>query len=197
MRLILFGPPGCGKGTQAALLSKYFNIPPISTGDALRAEVKAATPLGQRVDALVRAGKLVADEIVIDVVRARLARPDCQNGFILDGFPRTIAQAEALASLLDELGQPLHGVYALHVSSKDLLDRILLRAKQDSSNARHDDQPDILEHRLQVYTDQTRPLIEWYNKRNLLHMIPGDRPIAAVQQDLLTTIAENREEPSR
>ena len=127
MQLLMMGPPGAGKGTQAAKLVKKFNIPQISTGDMFRAAVKEGTELGKQAKACMDAGKLVPDEVTIGIVRERLAKDDCKNGFILDGFPRTVAQAEALTKILDELGKKLTRVLNVHVPAEDLIERAVGR----------------------------------------------------------------------
>lgn len=171
--LVLLGPPGSGKGTQAARLTAKFGIPQIATGDILRAAVEAGTPLGQRVKAFLDRGELVPDSLVVDIIRHRLAEPDTQQGFILDGFPRTVPQAEALDALLAELHRPLDAVLYLQVDRQSLLDRLSHRAEVDQ---RSDDRPEIIAHRIDVFLDQTAPLIDYYRRQSKLRLIDGTRP---------------------
>jgi adenylate kinase len=171
--LVLLGPPGSGKGTQAARLTAKFGIPQIATGDILRAAVEAGTPLGQQVKAFLDRGELVPDSLVVDIIRHRLAEPDTQQGFILDGFPRTVPQAEALDALLAELHRPLDAVLYLQVDRQSLLDRLSHRAEVDQ---RSDDRPEIIAHRIDVFLEQTAPLIDYYRRQSKLRLIDGTRP---------------------
>ena len=171
--LVLLGPPGSGKGTQAARLTARFGIPQIATGDILRAAVEAGTPLGQQVKAYMDRGELVPDRLVVDIIRHRLAEPDTRNGFILDGFPRTVPQAETLDALLTELQRPLDAVIYLQVGRQSLLDRLSHRADVDQ---RSDDRPEIIAHRIDVFVDQTAPLIDYYRQQSKLKLIDGTRP---------------------
>jgi adenylate kinase len=187
--LVLLGPPGSGKGTQAARLTAKFGIPQIATGDILRAAVEAGTPLGQRVKAFLDRGELVPDSLVVDIIRHRLAEPDTQQGFILDGFPRTVPQAEALDALLAELRRPLDAVVYLQVDRQSLLDRLSHRAEVDQ---RSDDRPEIIAHRIDVFLDQTAPLIDYYRRQSKLRLIDGTRPaeeVAAAIDGVLRSLA--------
>jgi len=181
MRIVILGPPGAGKGTQAVLLAKAFDIPHISTGDMLRAFIDEGTELGERVKAILAAGRLVPDDIMIDVIRDRLAQEDCATGFLLDGFPRTVAQAEALDRLLDELKSPLTHVLELSVSSAELTRRLLERAK---TQGRSDDKAEVIEERLRVYGEQTRPVSAHYARTGALRQVDGLGPIDDVQARL-------------
>lgn len=185
MNLVLLGPPGSGKGTQAARLTAAYRIPAIATGDILRAQAEASTPLGQRVRAFLDRGELVPDELVIDIIRHRLSDPDTQHGFILDGFPRTVPQAQALDALLAELGRPLDVVIYLQVDRQSLLERLGHRAEVDQ---RSDDRPNIVPHRIDVFLEQTAPLIEYYRRQGRLRLIDGDQPpdgvFAAIERAL-------------
>ena len=171
--IVLLGPPGSGKGTQAARLTATYGIPQIATGDILRAAVEAGTPLGRQVKAYLDRGELVPDRLVVDIIRHRLAEPDTQGGFILDGFPRTVPQAEALDALLAELQRPLDAVIYLQVDRQSLLDRLNHRAEVDQ---RSDDRPEIIAHRIDVFLDQTAPLIDYYRRHSKLRLIDGTRP---------------------
>jgi adenylate kinase len=171
--LVLLGPPGSGKGTQAARLTSRYGTPQIATGDILRAAVEAGTPLGRQVKAYLDRGELVPDSLVVDIIRHRLAEPDSQHGFILDGFPRTVPQAEALDALLAELQRPLDAVIYLQVDRQSLLDRLGHRAEIDQ---RSDDRPEVIAHRIDVFLDQTAPLIDYYRRQSKLRLIDGTRP---------------------
>jgi len=186
--LVLLGPPGSGKGTQAARLTATYGIPQIATGDILRAAVEAGTPLGQQVKAYLDRGELVPDSLVVDIIRHRLAEPDSQNGFILDGFPRTVPQAEALDTLLTELQRPLDAVLYLQVDRQSLLDRLGHRAEVDQ---RSDYRPEIIAHRIDVFLDQTAPLIDYYRRQSKLRLIDGTRPsdeVAAAIDEVIRSL---------
>jgi adenylate kinase len=204
MRIILLGPPGAGKGTQAKLLIERLGIPQISTGDMLRAAVKAGTPLGAEAKAYMDRGGLVPDAVIIGLVRERLQVPDCSRGYILDGFPRTVAQAEALETTLEELHLSLDRVLCLEVPSEDLVSRIAGRRTCRNCGAmyhlrfspskregvcdacggetyqRDDDREETVRQRLLVYEEQTAPLIRFYDRRGLLRRIPGTGEIAEI-----------------
>ena len=211
MHILLMGPPGAGKGTQAANLVKEFGIPHISTGDMFRAAVKEGTELGLQAKACMDAGKLVPDEVVAGMVRARLAQPDCQKGFILDGFPRTIHQADLLGEALRELNNPLDRVIYFKVDDELLLQR--LTARQNCRKCgeiynklfmpskvegvcdkcggelfqRPDDSLETAKSRLEVFYKQTQPLIDYYEKQGLLLTVTEtdkDKIVAALEQEL-------------
>jgi len=179
MRLILLGPPGAGKGTQAKLLVETYGIPQLSTGDMLRAAIAAETPLGREAKAVVDRGDLVSDAIVSGIISERLDQPDCANGFILDGFPRTIAQAEALEDMLREKGRALDAVIELRADPDVLVQRVVQRAR-DSNGARADDNEEVLRKRLDVYREQTAPLVAFYRDRGLLRSVDGMASIGEV-----------------
>lgn len=170
MRLVLLGPPGSGKGTQAARLKEKLQVPHISTGDLLRAEVAAGTPLGLQAKEVMARGELVSDDILLGMLRSRLGQPDVENGFILDGYPRNLAQAAALTSLLAEIKQPLDAVVQLDVATELLVERIAGRAKAEG---REDDNPDSVRKRLQVYNDSTAPVIGFYEDLGTLARVDG------------------------
>lgn len=155
MRLVLLGPPGAGKGTQAALLSEKLNIPHISTGDLFRANIGEGTPLGVEAKEYIDAGKLVPTDVTARMVKARLAEDDAKNGFLLDGFPRTVEQAEILAEFLKEQGQKLDGVLNFRVSEDVVVERMLARGRAD-------DNEETIRTRMAVYRDETAPLIDHY-----------------------------------
>jgi len=186
--LVLLGPPGSGKGTQAARLTAKYRIPQIATGDILRAAVDAGTPLGQQVKAYLDRGELVPDSLVVDIIRHRLAEPDSKQGFILDGFPRTVPQAQALDALLSELQRPLDAVLYLQVDRRSLLDRLSHRAAVDQ---RSDDRPEIIAHRIDGFLEQTAPLIDYYRQQSKLRLIDGTRPpeeVAAAIDEVLRSL---------
>ena len=170
MRLVLLGPPGSGKGTQAARLKDTLGVPHISTGDLLRAEVAAGTPLGLQAKEVMARGDLVSDAILLGMLESRLGREDVAGGFILDGYPRNLAQAGALDGLLAKIGQPLDAVVQLDVATELLVERIAGRAKAEG---RADDNPDSVRKRLQVYADQTAPVIDFYRQHGQLTVVDG------------------------
>ena len=187
MKMVFLGPPGAGKGTIAAMAKDYYNIPHISTGDLFRSNIKNKTELGKQVEAILASGSLVPDSVTIAMVRERIAMPDCENGFILDGFPRTTAQAEALASMTE-----LDAVVNFVITNEEVVERLSGRrvclstgkiyhiifnppkteGKDDETGEdlvqRDDDKPEAIMHRLDVYAAQTEPLINWYRERGLL-----------------------------
>ena len=160
-RVILMGPPGAGKGTQGEILANAWQVPKIAPGDIFRAEIKQGTELGLKVKSFSDSGRLVPDAVVIEVIESRLRQPDTQVGWILDGFPRTVAQAEALDTLLSELKQPYDAVLNLDVPDQFLLDRLKARAIEQG---RVDDTEEVIKNRLEEYNAKTRPLLEFYGK---------------------------------
>ena len=170
MRLILMGPPGAGKGTQAKVISERLGVPAISTGDIFRANVSQETPLGLEAKRYMDAGEYVPDEVTNQMVRDRIAEPDAAEGFLLDGYPRTVAQVEELDSMLSAGGHELDAVVALTVDQDELVARLLNRAQTEG---RADDTEDVIRHRQQVYADQTAPLIAVYRDRGLLREVDG------------------------
>ena len=180
MRLILLGPPGAGKGTQAQRLVAKHAIVQLSTGDMLRAAVKAGTPVGTKVKDIMDRGDLCPDELVVAIVGERIEQPDARNGFILDGFPRTVAQAEALERLLHEKHMELDGVVELKVDESALLRRIENRVTEMTARGeplRQDDNPEVLKTRLEAYRRQTAPLTHYYQDKGILHRVDGMAPI--------------------
>lgn len=170
MRLVLLGPPGSGKGTQAARLKVALGVPHISTGDMLRAAVAAGTPQGLKAKEVMNAGKLVSDDILLGMLEERLAQDDVKNGFILDGYPRNLAQADALDHLLVKIGQPLDAVVKLDVPNEVIIARCEIRFKAEH---RHDDDPEVVRDRLQVYAEQTAPVADFFARRGKLQVVDG------------------------
>ena len=212
MHILLMGPPGAGKGTQAANLVKEFGIPHISTGDMFRAAVKEGTELGLQAKACMDAGKLVPDEVTIGIVKERLAKPDCKKGFILDGFPRTVEQADALTGILKELGLSLTAAINITVPAADLIERAVGRRICKSCGAtyhvkfnpskkagvcdtcagdlyqRADDSEETMRNRLSVYEAQTKPLIAYYEKAGVYKEIDGRQPIDDVKAAMIAAL---------
>jgi len=185
MRIVFFGPNGSGKGTQATLLKDELKVPHISTGDLLRAAVKAGTPLGVQAKAVMEAGHLVSDEIVLGMLEERLAQADVGNGFILDGYPRNLAQCAALETLLDRLGQPLDVAIKLDVPDSAILARCELRF---AAEHRKDDDPAIVRKRLDVYRAQTEPVAEHFAQIGKLKTVDGAGNVDHVFQRILAAL---------
>lgn len=176
-RLIFLGPPGAGKGTQAANLAQELNIPHISTGDILRGAVTQETDLGLKAKSYMDRGELVPDQLILDMVRDRLSKPDASSGWILDGFPRNVAQASFLDELLEKIDQSYDCVVNLEVPNEVLVERLLNRGRKDDSEA-------VIRHRLDVYHQQTSPLIDFYRDRKQLVSVNGNQPIELVTSHL-------------
>ncbi|SDH58959.1 adenylate kinase [Desulfosporosinus hippei] len=213
MKIILMGGPGAGKGTQASPLVEQFHFPHISTGDMFRAAIKDGTALGLKAKSYMDAGGLVPDEVTIGIVEERLALPDCADGFLLDGFPRTLAQGSALADILERLGMKLDGVINIEVAEEVLIPRLTGRRVCRQCGAsyhmvfnppkeegvcgqcggelyqRSDDTVETAKNRLNVYNSQTEPLIAFYEEKGLIKRINGDQPIDKVLQDILKALA--------
>ncbi|MEC4688114.1 MAG: adenylate kinase [Nitrospirota bacterium] len=213
MRLVFLGAPGVGKGTQADLMASRFHHPKISTGDILREAVRNKTPLGLEAKACMDRGTLVSDDIVVGIVREKLAEPGCTNGFLLDGFPRTVAQAEALAEMLKTRGQPLDRAINISVSREEVVRRLTGRRSCPKCQAvfhvelappqrdgicdrcggeliqRSDDHKDTVESRLSVYEAQTAPLIAYYREAHVLSELNGSGPVEAVHHRMVSLLA--------
>lgn len=213
MHILLMGPPGAGKGTQAVNLAKEYDIPHISTGDMFRAAVKEGTEMGKKAKACMDKGELVPDEVTVGIVRDRLQKADCKRGFILDGFPRTTEQANALGKILSDIGLELKAVLNINVPAEDLVERAVGRrickkcgatyhvkfnpAKTDGVcddcggelYQRADDSAETMKSRLAVYEDSTRPLIEYYKKAGIYTEIDGRQSIEKVKKDLFDALS--------
>ncbi len=187
MNLILFGPPGAGKGTQAKLLIDEFKIVQISTGDMLRDEVKSGSDLGNAVKSIMEKGNLISDEIIMSMIKKRITKEDCINGFILDGFPRTYKQAVNLDFVLENLDLKIDKVIEINVNEELLLKRITKRASE-SKTIRDDDNSEILKNRINVYKNDTLPVLEYYKGSNKLHTVNGMQDIEKVSKDILSIL---------
>ncbi len=212
MNMILLGPPGCGKGTQAEKLIDEFGLVHISTGNMLRKEIADGTELGKKAKGIIDAGQLVSDEIILGMMGNRLSEPDCQQGVLFDGFPRTIAQAEGLDRLFDELDMRLDHVINIQVGDQEIIKRLSNRRTCLSCGTtyhliyktpekegvcdqcgaeivqRDDDKEDTVKQRLETYKEQTAPLIEYYQKKGLVMDVDGQRPIDQIGQDIISRL---------
>jgi adenylate kinase len=190
MRLVLLGAPGSGKGTQATRLREHLQVPHISTGELLRAAVKAGTPLGLQAKAVMESGSLVSDEIVLGMLEERLTAGDTGNGFILDGYPRNLAQANALDALLKKLAQPVDIAVQLDVDTELLIDRLAGRAQAEG---RADDSPEAVRNRLNVYNEATAPVVDFYRNSGRLACVDGVGGMDEVFSRILSTLAPTPE----
>ena len=181
MNILLLGPQGSGKGTQGKRIAAEYGVAHVATGDMFRAAIAARTPLGLQVEPILAGGQLVSDELTIGLIRERLGQDDAQEGFILDGFPRTLAQAEALDDLLDRIERPLDVVFDFQVADGPCVERLLKRAQQEG---RVDDTPDVIAERLRIYHEQTAPLIEHYLATGKVVGIHADRSVDEVWAEI-------------
>ena len=189
-RLVLLGPPGSGKGTQAARLKEYLQVPHVSTGDLLRAEVAAGSPLGLQAREVMARGDFVSDEILLGMLEERFARPDTAGGFILDGYPRNLAQADALDALLKKIHQPMDYAVQLEVPTELLVERIAGRA---AAEGRADDTPEVVRNRLDKYTSQTAPVIDYYRQHGQLTVVNGVGSLDEVLSRLIEALSPAKE----
>lgn len=185
IHLIFLGPPGAGKGTQAKIIAKNYNIPQISTGDILRNAIQNGTELGKKAKEYIDSGKLVPDQIVIEIIKERIQESDCINGFLLDGFPRTLKQAEELDQLLKTLNKEINYVINIDVPETEIINRLLNRAKIEG---RTDDTEPVIKNRMKVYYEQTYPLIDYYNKKGILKNISGIGKIEEITKRIIEAI---------
>ena len=195
MNIVLFGPPGAGKGTQAKILTETYGWPQLSTGDMLRAAIKAGTDLGKQVEAIMAKGNLVSDEIVIGIIGQRYDQPDCRFGAIFDGFPRTIPQAQALDKMLADRGKKIDMVLELKVDEAVLVRRAEQRVKEtlaQGGTPRSDDQPETVKYRQKVYRENTAPLLDYYGKRGKVVSVDGMASIEAVTASIASAIGTKK-----
>jgi adenylate kinase len=185
MRIVLLGAPGSGKGTQAALLTRQLGFPHISTGELLRAAVSAGTELGKKAKAVMDRGDLVSDDIMLGLIEERLGQKDAQRGFVLDGYPRNIAQAEALDALLQRLGQPVDEALQIDVNEEQVIARISGRA---AAEGRVDDNEAVVRNRMKVYAEQTAPVIAFYARQGILTRVLGEGAIEEVFQRIISVL---------
>ena len=212
MKILLLGPPGGGKGTQSKLLVSKFNIPQISTGDILRDHVRNKSELGIKANSYMQNGELVPDNLILNMIKFRLKEDDCKSGYILDGFPRTIPQAEGLDYILENLNQKLDKIVVLDVKDKDIIERMSGRRMHIESGRvyhikfnppknegldditnekltiRKDDQPETVKKRLMIYHETTKPLIEYYTSKNIVSSINGNKSIEDIHAEIITKI---------
>jgi adenylate kinase len=187
VNVLLLGPQGSGKGTQAKRIEAEYGIPHIATGDMLRAAIEDGSELGQQVKPILESGQLVPDELMIELIRERLAEPDGEAGFILDGFPRTARQADALDEMLEEIGRPLSIVFEFQVPDDVARERLLKRAELEG---RTDDTPEVIDRRLALYHELTEPLVEHYRLQGNLVGIHADRPVNEVFAEIQETLEQ-------
>lgn len=220
MRMVLLGPPGSGKGTQASALEQRWKLPHIASGDLLRANVRDDSDLGRRAGPFMDRGDLVPDDLILDMMAARLAEPNAAEGYVLDGFPRTVAQAHALADRLGAMGQSLDAVIYLGVPEEELLRRLSGRLTCPACNAiyqvdtmppreegvcdhcgtslvqRQDEQPDVVRNRLKVYAQQTQPLLDYYRQEGLLHEVDGTIGVDRVLSEIASIVDDSTKRPA-
>jgi adenylate kinase len=189
MRIVLLGAPGSGKGTQAALMVERLGIPHISTGVLLRNAAKRGTELGLKAKAIIDRGELVPDEIMSDMIEERLGRKDVANGFILDGYPRNLAQAKSLDKTLERLGHATNEAIQIDVDPEQIISRIARRAKEEG---RADDSEEVVRNRMRVYHEQTAPVIDYYASKGLLTHVLGDGSVEEVLERILSVLSVNK-----
>ena len=185
MKLLIMGPPGVGKGTQAGRIKKKLNIIHLSTGNILRGEIETESDVGLKAKTFMNKGKLVPDEVLLDIIRHRISRPDCQYGYLLDGFPRTLVQAERLNIIMNNIDHELDAAISLTADENELVRRLVLRGKE---SGRSDDNPDVVRKRQQVYWQQTAPLIDYYKKEGLLKEVNGLGTIPEITKRIMEAL---------
>lgn len=185
MRIVILGAPGSGKGTQAALLEKNLGVPHISTGVLFREAVAKQTPLGQQVRSILDRGELVPDDLTLDLLEQRMTKPDAERGFILDGYPRNLAQAESLDELMERLGRPVQEAILIEVDAEEVIERIARRAAEEG---RSDDTAEVVRKRMRIYEEQTAPVAGYYAERGLLTRVLGTGSIEEVLERILSVL---------
>ncbi|NNL96459.1 MAG: adenylate kinase [Xanthomonadales bacterium] len=193
MRIVLLGAPGSGKGTQAALLEQRLGVPHISTGVLFRKAVKDQTPLGQRIKTIMDSGDLVPDDLTLELLEERMNRDDTKSGFILDGYPRNLAQAESLDILLEKLGMPVQEAVQIDVDTEEVVARIAKRAAEEG---RSDDTEEVVRNRMRVYQEQTAPVVDYYAEQGLLTQVLGTGTIEEVLQLILSVLDQGEADRS-
>ena len=189
MNVLLLGPQGSGKGTQARLVAQDYGLPHIATGDMLRAAIAAGSELGQQVKPILDSGRLVPDDLMVELIQERLSEPDARDGFVLDGFPRTLAQAEALDDMLEEIGRELDVIMEFQLDEETAIERMLGRAAEEG---RADDTPEVMRKRLELYREMTLPVVEHYRATGKLVGIHADRPIEDVYAEMQQALEQVR-----
>ena len=194
MNVLLLGPQGSGKGTQAKLVAQDYGLPHVATGDMLRAAIAAGTEFGKQVKPILDSGRLVPDDLMVELIRERLSEPDARDGFVLDGFPRTLAQAEALDDMLDEIGRELDVIMEFQLDEETAIRRMLGRAAEEG---RPDDTPEVMRKRLELYREMTLPVVEHYRATGKLVGIHADRTIEDVYAEVQQALEQVRSRTAR
>ena len=185
MKLLIMGPPGVGKGTQASHIKSKLNIAHLSTGDILRTEIKKKTDTGVQAKLYMDAGKLVSDQVLLDIIQDRIKNPDCDGGYLLDGFPRTLPQAVGLEKIMESINHTLDRVISLTADEDELVERLI---KRGAESGRSDDTPDVIRNRQKIYWEQTAPLLDFYQKKGILKDVDGLGEISEITERILTVI---------
>lgn len=185
MKLLIMGPPGVGKGTQASHIKSKLNIAHLSTGDILRTEIKKKTDTGVQAKLYMDAGKLVSDQVLLDIIQDRIKNPDCDGGYLLDGFPRTLPQAVGLEKIMESINHALDRVISLTADEDELVERLI---KRGAESGRSDDTPDVIRNRQKIYWEQTAPLLDFYQKKGILKDVDGLGEISEITERILTVL---------